>query len=126
MKKIAIILMMFCVALVAAQNENEEVSLKEGNKQYKVKGNLVEVTIYHDNGMVEQHGFFKDKKLHGTWEFFNDKGKKLALANYKQGKKTGKWLFWNNGTLKEVDYANQKIASVNEWTEKTLVVSNKP
>lgn len=118
--------MMFCVALVAAQNENEEVSLKEGNKQYKVKGNLVEVTIYHDNGMVEQHGFFKDKKLHGTWEFFNDKGKKLALANYKQGKKTGKWLFWNNGTLKEVDYANQKIASVNEWTEKTLVVSNKP
>lgn len=125
MKKIAIILMVFCVALVSAQNDNGEVSLKEGNKQYKAKGDLVEVTIYHDNGEIEQHGFFKDKKLHGTWQFFNNEGKKLAVANYNQGKKTGKWLFWNNDTLKEVDYVNQKIASVNEWTEKTLVVSNK-
>lgn len=126
MKKIAIILMVFCVALVSAQNSNEEVSLKEGNKQYKVKGDLVEVTIYHDNGKIEQHGFFKDKKLHGTWKSFDNKGNKLSIANYDSGKKIGKWLFWNNDTLKEVDYVNQQIASVNEWTEKTLVVSNKP
>lgn len=124
MKKLVLFFMMLSVAFVSAQDE--ELSLKEGNRKYKVKGDLVEVTIYNDNGTIEQHGFFKDKKLHGTWEFYNKQGKKIALANYLEGKKVGKWLFWNKDTLKEVDYTNNMVASVNEWTEKTLVVSNKP
>lgn len=122
MRKVAIVLVMMCVAFVSAQDE--QISVKEGNKKYKVKGDLVEVTIYHDNGQIEQHGFFKNKKLHGTWESYDSKGNKLAIANYENGKKIGKWLFWDKSTLKEVDYVDFKIVSVNEWKDKTLIVSN--
>ena len=120
MKKIAIVLMIFCVGITYAQ---ESVIVEEENTRYEANGDLVEVTLFHDNGQVEQHGFFKDKKLHGTWNYYTNEGQKVAIGTYDHGVKTGKWFFWNDTTLKEVDFQNQKIVSINEWKDKTLLVS---
>jgi len=115
MKKIATLAIMLITGMSFAQSENPT---------YEVKGDLVKATYYYDNGNIEQEGYFKDNKLQGTWNYFNQEGKKVAIGNYALGKKVGKWFFWSNGTLKEVSFEDQKIASINEWKEKTVVVSN--
>jgi len=104
MKRIAVILMILSVGFAYAQNDNKT--------KYEQKGDLVEATIYNDDGQLEQHGFFKDKKLHGTWTYFNAEGQKVALGNYANGVKTGKWLFKNVDGVKEVNYANGKVVKV--------------
>jgi antitoxin component YwqK of YwqJK toxin-antitoxin module len=81
--------------------------------------NLIEVIYYHDNGVISQTGSYTlDGKLQGEWLSFNAEGKKVVSANYDNGLKVGKWFYWNDETLKEVDYSNNKIANVNEWTSK--------
>ena len=67
-------------------------------------------------------GFYTtDGKLQGEWLSFDMKGKKTVSANYDNGKKVGKWFYWNDKTLKEVDYSNNAIANVNEWSNKSTV-----
>ncbi len=106
MKNIAAILIMFFVCVgYAQQKENTYIEKDNG---------LVEATLYYDNGQVEQHGFFKDKKLHGTWTYYNAAGEKISIGNYEYGVKTGKWLFYTDVTLKEVEYENGRVINVIE------------
>jgi antitoxin component YwqK of YwqJK toxin-antitoxin module len=86
--------------------------------------NLIEVTYYHDNGIVSQTGFYTTEgKLQGEWLSYDIEGDKTVSANYDDGKKVGKWFYWNGNTLKEVDYTNNAVASVNEWTNKASIAS---
>jgi len=112
MKKIATILMVLCIGFAFAQNDNKT--------KYVQKGDVVEATIYADNGQVEQHGFFKDKKLHGTWTYFNDKGEKVSIGSYENGVKTGKWLFKNDTGVKEVNYVKGKVVKVTVLDNKSI------
>ena len=105
MKKIVLIVIMLSVGFVWAQKKKDT---------YVQKGDLVEATLYHDNGQVEQHGYFKDKKLHGTWTYFNEQGEKVSIGNYENGIKTGKWYFYTKSTIKEVDYDKGRIINVVE------------
>ena len=51
---------------------------------------------------------------------------KLTQGNYSNGIKTGKWFFWTENSLKEVDFVDSKITSVNEWNRKSeLAISMK-
>ena len=108
MKNILFLLLFFCIGLAYSQDKNVK---------YEAQGDLVEATFYYDNGQIEQHGFFKDEKLHGTWKYYSEEGLEVAVGNYKEGKKTGKWVFNNNGLTKEVDYLDGKIISVHELNE---------
>jgi len=105
MKKIAIIVLMLTVCAVYSQDKNVK---------YEQKGDLVEVTYMYDNGQIEQHGFFKDEKLHGTWKNYNDQGEKISIGYYENGVKTGKWFFYTKTTLKEVDFDKGRIINVVE------------
>lgn len=74
--------------------------------------NLIEVVYYHNNGVVSQKGTYTaDGKLQGKWLVFNTEGKKIVSANYDNGKKVGLWIYVIDGTLKEVNYANN-VASL--------------
>ena len=94
---------------------------------YILKGDVIEATLYHDNGVVSQSGTFtKEGKLTGTWTSYNRQGEKTAVGNYENNQKVGKWFFWTAEMLREVDYEDSKIAIVNTWVnEDTKVVSNK-
>jgi antitoxin component YwqK of YwqJK toxin-antitoxin module len=76
------------------------------------QGDLIKATYYFDNGKVKEVGFFLDNKLHGEWITFNEEGKKTAVANYENGKKTGKWYVLANGTVKELIYDSIKLVNV--------------
>ncbi|HZW63307.1 MAG TPA: nicotinic acid mononucleotide adenyltransferase [Flavobacteriaceae bacterium] len=108
---------MFFVFLVAVGSFAQERELKLNEDT-----NLIEVVYYHDNGVVSQTGSYTlDGKLQGVWLSFNTEGKKMVSANYDNGKKVGKWFYWNDKTLKEVDYIDNAIANVNEWTNKARI-----
>jgi len=108
MKNILALLLMLAVSLTFAQEKRDLKLNKETN--------LIEVVYFHDNGTISQTGFYtKAGKLQGEWLSYNKTGKKISSANYDNGKKSGKWFFWNEDKLKEVDYHNNKIASVNVW-----------
>ena len=113
-KKVFLLLVLFISMVSFAQQERK----LELNKDT----NLIDVTYYHDNGMVSQTGAYTlDGKLHGEWLSYDTEGKKSISANYDNGKKVGKWFYWNNTTLKEVDYTNNAISSITEWDNKTSV-----
>ena len=77
------------------------------------KGDLVEATYYYADGSIQQQGTFNKKgELHGVWTSYDTKGNKIALGNYVEGKKEGKWIFWVDKEVKEVNYVNSKITEV--------------
>ncbi|MGM0636604.1 MAG: toxin-antitoxin system YwqK family antitoxin [Bacteroidota bacterium] len=109
MKAISTLMMVFLMSFTLfAQTEKNQV------KTEKV-GDLEKVTIFYDSGEVHQVGYILNQKLHGEWMSFDKDGNKLAKATYENGNKVGKWFFWNDGVLSEVDYKNNQIVQVNTW-----------
>ncbi|MFX0555847.1 toxin-antitoxin system YwqK family antitoxin [Maribacter sp. CXY002] len=92
--------------------------------KFEVEGNKVKATYFHANGEISQMGYFLNEKLEGQWKMFNAKGDKIAMGNYKNGVKTGKWLFWEGDTMKEVNFDDNKIASVANVKQKEAMVIN--
>ncbi|MFB9053227.1 toxin-antitoxin system YwqK family antitoxin [Formosa undariae] len=118
MKTKIIFVLALLMGVVTFAQDKRELKLNDGTQ-------LIEATYFHDNGVVSQTGFYTlDGKLQGEWKQYDASGKKLTAANYNNGEKVGKWFFWGEDTLKEVDYSNNAIASVSEWSNKsTRVVS---
>ena len=107
---------MLCM-LVGMTAFSQKKVIKKTNDKEQLK-----VIYYHDNGLVKQEGFIKNNKPNGQWKAYNEKGQKIALAHYDDGDKVGKWFFWKDGKLVEVDYDENEIASVKSWKESTQVV----
>lgn len=97
---------------------------QEKEPTFKAEGDVVKATYFYADGSIKTQGFFKNKKLTGEWVRFDKKGNKVQLAYYKDGKKVGKWFMWTKETLKEINYENNSIASVNVWEPKTKVAVN--
>lgn len=115
-KTIMLALAMIAGATVSAQNE----SIKP---VFEKEGDLIKATYFHSEGVVSQEGTFKDGELHGTWVSYDTEGNKIAMGHYTEGIKTGKWFFWNEDNLSEVDYANNRLAQVLTWNKSTLTSS---
>ncbi len=88
------------------------VSSQQTKPELEVVDSKVKATYYFENGTVQQQGFFKNGKLDGTWVAYDEAGHKKAIAEYRNGNKIGKWFFWNDSCLTEVDYSDSRIANV--------------
>ncbi|MGB0456400.1 MAG: toxin-antitoxin system YwqK family antitoxin [Flavobacteriaceae bacterium] len=109
-----IIVFFFSIALFSQAQSEKSSPLLE------VKGDLILVTFFHDNGVIHQKGTFSiDGALDGLWTSYDFHGNKLSQGNYKNGQKTGQWLFWTEQSLKEVDFVDSKIINVSEWYQKS-------
>ncbi|NIJ44612.1 antitoxin component YwqK of YwqJK toxin-antitoxin module [Wenyingzhuangia heitensis] len=119
MKTTLLILSLFVGLVTYGQKDNVKV---------QKQGDLYEVTLFHENGLVSQTGFITaDKKLHGTWKSFDNKGQKVSMGHYENGKKAGRWFFWKNNTeaLTQVDFGSDyRIASVYEWKGNSQLADN--
>ncbi len=103
MKKYMIIAAVLISSTLFAQNQSPKL---------EVVNNMVKATYYHENGKVQQEGFFKDGKLDGKWIAYDTQGNKLSVGEYSNGQKVGKWFFWNDAKLSQVDYSNNQVAYV--------------
>lgn len=97
---------------------------KDPKPVFEKQGDLIKGTFYYEDGSVRQEGTYKDGRLHGEWVSYNQNGEKTAIANYENGQKSGKWFFWSEDKLTEVDYQNSVIASVNSWKNDSSLVNN--
>ena len=86
-------------------------------------GNKIKATYFHENGQVQQVGYFENGKLEGLWESYNEDGARIATGEYSKGVKTGKWLFWTNEQLAEVNYSKNNITAVKSWTQTAMVIN---
>ncbi len=112
MKKLCIAAMLVVSGVIFAQ---------ENNVKHEVVDQMVKSTFYHENGQVQQEGFYKDGKVHGQWVSYDENGKKVSLGQYDNGVRVGKWFFWTGSDLTEVDYSANKIASVRKWSQEAVV-----
>ena len=102
--KNTIFLLAFLICAVSFGQQKRDLKLNNDT-------NLIDVTYYHDNGVVSQKGSYTlDGKLHGEWLSFNAQGEKTVSANYDNGKKVGKWIHWIDGVIKEVNYDNNVVS----------------
>ena len=99
-------------------------SAQENKPTFEKEGDMVKATYYHDNGMVAQVGYYLNDKLHDRWEMFDEEGKKIAVGQYHMGKRTGKWFFWNQNDLKEVDYLENRVINVTKHDNAEAIVVN--
>lgn len=104
-KLLLLCLAIFTGGIVTAQENDVK-------KELRQQGDLMEATFYHDNGQIAQKGTYKNGKLHGEWISYDIEGNTTALGKYSQGTKTGKWFFWSEDRLSEVDFEDNAIASV--------------
>ena len=114
----------FAVLLVMVLTLSVGYGQKEKDVKLNTETNLVEATYYHDNGEVSQKGTFDlDGKLHGDWVKYNEEGVKISEGTYTKGVRTGKWVFVTNGSVKEVEFDNNVIASIVDKKGKSPLVS---
>ncbi|MEZ4816625.1 MAG: nicotinic acid mononucleotide adenyltransferase [Flavobacteriaceae bacterium] len=114
-----IVLLAMCLTGVFTYAQNSK------EPSYKVNGNLIQATLYHDNGVVAQTGFYtQEGKLQGEWVSFDAMGNKTATAFYDNGNKVGTWTFYNGDEMNVVEYSDSKISQVKTWkVTDTRVVS---
>ncbi len=115
MKKI-ISIVILCLGILAYGQEKKPT--------FKAEKDLVKATYYYEDGSIKTQGYFKDKKLTGEWVRFDKSGNKIQIGNYKNGKKVGKWLIWDKESLKEINYQDNAIASVNVWKSESKMALN--
>lgn len=117
--------MMLIALLVAVQFTFAQ---EEKKNSYIANGDTIEATLYHNNGIIAQTGFYTaDNQLDGEWISYDALGNKTAVANYDKGNKVGTWMFYQGDTIKEVSYENAGIAEVKTWkVTDTRVVTNRP
>ena len=109
MKKLVLFFALLITVVSFAQKEQKR------DLKFNKDTNLIEVVYYHDNGAVSQTGFYTtDGKLQGEWLSFTADGEKTISGNYDNGKKVGKWFYYTNETVKEVDYNANVIANLKE------------
>ena len=59
-------------------------------------------------GTIIAEARYKDDKKDGTWMVYDDKGNKLFQMEYKDGEKVGTWTQWDEtgAVIKTTDYAS--------------------
>ncbi|TPN87514.1 toxin-antitoxin system YwqK family antitoxin [Aquimarina algicola] len=98
---------------------------QETKPTFEKSGDAIKGTFYYENGNIRQQGFYnKQGKLNGEWKSYDNEGKKIAMGQYENGIKVGKWFFWSEDKLSEVNYTDNKVADVTTWSGKDNVVVN--
>lgn len=116
MKKL-ILLVTILLSCVAYSQTNKPLLESEGN--------LVKATYSHENGTVQQVGFFKDGKLDGTWTSYDENGNVSVVAQYLNGVKIGTWKYFDkNVCLNEVRYSDNRIVDVKKLNQYPIADKN--
>ncbi|MBW2938553.1 nicotinic acid mononucleotide adenyltransferase [Aureisphaera sp. CAU 1614] len=116
------LLVVFTISLLAGSAFSQE----KVQDEFVKEGKVIKATLYHENGMVAQTGFYTlDNKLEGEWISYDAVGNKTAVAHYKKGNKVGTWYFYQGNEIKEVNYSNSKVAKVTSFKiTDAVVISN--
>lgn len=75
---------------------------------------VVNVTDYHDNGMVSKRGVTIDGKRHGQWESFYPSGLRWSETTFKDGVREGPTVsYFPNGMMRYAGFYHDDVRSGN-------------
>jgi antitoxin component YwqK of YwqJK toxin-antitoxin module len=102
------------------------IAISQGNEPIlEEEGQLVKATYYYDNGTVQQVGYFKDGKLDGKWTSFDANGNLITIAEYTNGVKSGKWMYYSNSVcISEVNFSDNRIVEVKNLNKDAIAIKN--
>jgi len=95
MKKALVILLAILPGFLLAQGINKVQYSVNGDIKSSIYGSDAgnyTFTHYHSSGIKSSTGKFKNGVKHGTWKTWDENGKITAVAHYRKGEKTGKWV----------------------------------
>ena len=116
--RLVIILMCFGIYSTAyAQQDSNQFT-------YQDKGDTIEYKEYYSNGVLAQIGTIQDGLNHGLWSAFNTQGKKIAEGEYHKGMRVSKWFFWEDESLIEVDFENNKVVKAIRWDNSQILADS--
>ncbi len=81
-------------------------------------GNVVNSFIFNEDGKKVAEGIItKEGKKEGKWKYFNDKGNLKSEGNYVNNKRNGRWKYYfNNGKVEQTgDFKNDMNDGVWTW-----------
>lgn len=103
-----------------------------GNKKmtYNVVAGQISgaVSFNYEDGAIKETGMMSKGMKNGTWEKFNQEGKKISVASFNNDQKDGTWQIWDdNGTLRyQMQYNNgKKTGTWKIWDESGKLTEEK-
>tara|TARA_E500000178_G_C16423247_1_gene488257 strand:- start:159 stop:509 length:351 start_codon:yes stop_codon:yes gene_type:complete len=111
-----ILLMFFALSITSLSAQEKKIVTEEGINTFKV-------VYYNEAGNILQQGYVINKKLHGEWSSFYKDGIKAVSGHYEKGKKVGKWFFWNKESIREVDFVDNNVIKVVNWSSPTKIAT---
>lgn len=117
-KVISLIIALFVGLWVQAQSVNVTYH-QNGNVKTSTytNGSMTERVTYHKSGKLKEIARFKNGTPHGQWQEFDKDETLVSEGYYINGKKSGKWLVYNEIDKKvyEVTYKNNLRVETREW-----------
>lgn len=130
MKQLMVFALVFMPFLAFAQGY-------ESNK-YDAQGNLVatynftdsknyDFITYHSNGKKSEEGTIRGGEKHGVWKSWNESGQLTARAKYNYGKRTGKWVIWDNGEKQvfRIGFENDNLVNATKLDDHKHVLAHR-
>ena len=79
----------------------------------EVGNDLIQATYFHENGLIAQKGFFKNKKLFGYWETFDVEQNKISSGFFSENIKIGMWNYWKDEEIIQIiSYSNNSMVAI--------------
>ena len=93
-----------------------------------VSAQKTKFVVKYDNNTIQQIGYFNQaNQKDSLWLMYNNTGKLIGSAHYKNGVKEGLWEIYNDYGVKKIEllYVNNVKISVKEWDDNGLLINNK-
>jgi len=60
-------------------------------------------TAWHENGRVQESGWYEDHQESGDWKWWDENGQLIAEGTFIDGKREGIWNFWYEDGTRQMD-----------------------
>ena len=73
-------------------------------------------TSWHENGQVQEQGWYEDQREVGDWQWWDDNGQRIAAGQFVDGKREGDWAFWYSNGVRQIDAHYSDGLGTGYWT----------
>ena len=119
MKKIITLSIAIFVGLLVQAQSVTVAYYNNGNVKTSTytNGSMSERVTYQKDGTLREIARFNNGTPHGQWQEFDRNEVLISEGYYINGKKSGKWLIYNNldNTVYQITYKNNLKVKTTEW-----------
>ena len=142
MKNIFIIAMLFLAGTMSAQQNPDAILASNDVNSGKAEQTLLAsqfqelnanqldgiYKLLSDNGTIKEVRTFDKGKMDGTWLQYDEHENLIAIANYLEDQKHGKWIIWDANGVKRVEMNydhGKRTGTWSSWNEEGNLLSSK-